>query len=94
MSFLVSGESKTLMFFEGCATHLGCTISLRGASSPELQKVRLYRIPPIKCTDLNQAHPHPHIFSEQMLEGASQRTLLFGLLNLPRKRKYFLSINP
>nr|XP_045605242.1 1-phosphatidylinositol 3-phosphate 5-kinase-like isoform X2 [Procambarus clarkii] len=31
---------KTLMFFDGCATHLGCTVILRGASNAELKRVK------------------------------------------------------
>lgn len=31
---------KTLMFFDGCATHLGCTVILRGALNRELKKVK------------------------------------------------------
>ncbi|XP_063879868.1 1-phosphatidylinositol 3-phosphate 5-kinase-like isoform X3 [Scylla paramamosain] len=34
------GRSKTLMFFDGCATHLGCTVILRGASNAELKRVK------------------------------------------------------
>uniref|UniRef100_A0A8C5PUL5 1-phosphatidylinositol 3-phosphate 5-kinase n=1 Tax=Leptobrachium leishanense TaxID=445787 RepID=A0A8C5PUL5_9ANUR len=37
---LPNDESKTLMFFEGCSTHLGCTIKLRGASEYELARVK------------------------------------------------------
>ncbi|KAG9348736.1 hypothetical protein JZ751_029053 [Albula glossodonta] len=33
-------ETKTLMFFEGCPAHLGCTIKLRGASEYELARVK------------------------------------------------------
>ncbi|KAJ8352896.1 hypothetical protein SKAU_G00243720 [Synaphobranchus kaupii] len=33
-------EAKTLMFFEGCPAHLGCTIKLRGASEYELARVK------------------------------------------------------
>ena len=33
-------RSKTLMFFDGCATHLGCTVILRGASNAELKRVK------------------------------------------------------
>ncbi|KAK4788753.1 hypothetical protein SAY86_020072 [Trapa natans] len=32
--------SKTLMFLEGCPSHLGCTILLRGGPSDELKKVK------------------------------------------------------
>ncbi|XP_009589126.1 putative 1-phosphatidylinositol-3-phosphate 5-kinase FAB1D isoform X1 [Nicotiana tomentosiformis] len=32
--------SKTLMFIEGCPTHLGCTILLMGANSDELKKIK------------------------------------------------------
>lgn len=31
---------KTLMFFDGCATHLGCTVILRGATNAELKRVK------------------------------------------------------
>ncbi|XP_058890048.1 1-phosphatidylinositol 3-phosphate 5-kinase-like isoform X2 [Acipenser ruthenus] len=37
---LASDQSKTLMFFEGCPLHLGCTIKLRGASEYELARVK------------------------------------------------------
>ncbi|XP_069790552.1 LOW QUALITY PROTEIN: 1-phosphatidylinositol 3-phosphate 5-kinase [Narcine bancroftii] len=37
---LPDGSSKTLMFFEGCAQHLGCTVKLRGASEYELARVK------------------------------------------------------
>ncbi|KAK7071564.1 hypothetical protein SK128_017814 [Halocaridina rubra] len=33
-------KTKTLMFFDGCATHLGCTVILRGASNGELSRVK------------------------------------------------------
>lgn len=32
--------SKTLMFFEGCPRHLGCTVLLKGACREELKKVK------------------------------------------------------
>ncbi|XP_041374474.1 1-phosphatidylinositol 3-phosphate 5-kinase-like isoform X2 [Gigantopelta aegis] len=37
---LPSGETKTFVVFDGCATNLGCTISLRGGTSGELRKVK------------------------------------------------------
>ncbi|KAM8855783.1 1-phosphatidylinositol 3-phosphate 5-kinase isoform 3-T3 [Spinachia spinachia] len=37
---LANDESKTLMFFEGCPPHLGCSIKLRGASDYELARVK------------------------------------------------------
>ncbi|XP_076363235.1 1-phosphatidylinositol 3-phosphate 5-kinase fab1 isoform X2 [Tachypleus tridentatus] len=37
---LCKGRTKTLMFFDGCAANLGCTILLRGASCAELKKVK------------------------------------------------------
>ncbi|CAL8266391.1 unnamed protein product [Lota lota] len=37
---LSNSESKTLMFFEGCPAHLGCTIKLRGAAEYELARVK------------------------------------------------------
>lgn len=37
---LISDELKTLMFFDGCPSHLGCTIKLRGASEYELARVK------------------------------------------------------
>ncbi|KAM9346936.1 1-phosphatidylinositol 3-phosphate 5-kinase [Symphorus nematophorus] len=37
---LASNEVKTLMFFEGCPPHLGCSIKLRGASEYELARVK------------------------------------------------------
>ncbi|KAJ3592606.1 hypothetical protein NHX12_007733 [Muraenolepis orangiensis] len=37
---LSNGETKTLMFFEGCLAHLGCTIKLRGAAEYELARVK------------------------------------------------------
>ncbi|KAJ7345305.1 hypothetical protein JRQ81_001255 [Phrynocephalus forsythii] len=33
-------QTKTLMFFEGCPQHLGCTIKLRGAGEYELARVK------------------------------------------------------
>ncbi|XP_046701908.1 1-phosphatidylinositol 3-phosphate 5-kinase isoform X9 [Silurus meridionalis] len=35
-----NNELKTLMFFDGCPPHLGCTIKLRGASEYELARVK------------------------------------------------------
>ena len=35
----ITGKSKTLMFFDGCASHLGCTVTLRGGPLQELKKV-------------------------------------------------------
>ncbi|KAM9709709.1 LOW QUALITY PROTEIN: 1-phosphatidylinositol 3-phosphate 5-kinase [Menidia menidia] len=37
---LASNELKTLMFFEGCPPHLGCSVQLRGAPPPELSRVK------------------------------------------------------
>uniref|UniRef100_A0A3B4G9P8 1-phosphatidylinositol 3-phosphate 5-kinase n=1 Tax=Pundamilia nyererei TaxID=303518 RepID=A0A3B4G9P8_9CICH len=37
---LANSEVKTLMFFEGCPPHLGCSIKLRGASEYELARVK------------------------------------------------------
>ncbi|XP_078714192.1 1-phosphatidylinositol 3-phosphate 5-kinase isoform X1 [Lampetra fluviatilis] len=37
---LPNGKSKTLMFFEGCAQHLGCTVLLRGSGAYELARVK------------------------------------------------------
>ncbi|XP_072336134.1 1-phosphatidylinositol 3-phosphate 5-kinase isoform X5 [Scyliorhinus torazame] len=37
---LPNGHAKTLMFFEGCPQHLGCTVKLRGASAYELARVK------------------------------------------------------
>ncbi|XP_030285069.1 1-phosphatidylinositol 3-phosphate 5-kinase isoform X5 [Sparus aurata] len=37
---LANNEVKTLMFFEGCLPHLGCSIKLRGASEYELARVK------------------------------------------------------
>ncbi|KAM4025300.1 1-phosphatidylinositol 3-phosphate 5-kinase isoform 2-T3 [Anomaloglossus baeobatrachus] len=37
---LLNDESKTLMFFEGCPQHLGCTIKLSGGSEYELARVK------------------------------------------------------
>ncbi|KAM7380196.1 hypothetical protein PAMP_003509 [Pampus punctatissimus] len=37
---LANNEVKTLMFFEGCPAHLGCSIKLRGASEYELARVK------------------------------------------------------
>ena len=41
-SYSIPGRKnpKTLMFFDGCATHLGCTVILRGASNAELKLVK------------------------------------------------------
>ncbi|XP_060785498.1 1-phosphatidylinositol 3-phosphate 5-kinase isoform X2 [Neoarius graeffei] len=35
-----SNDLKTLMFFDGCPSHLGCTIKLRGACEYELARVK------------------------------------------------------
>lgn len=40
ITFLLTDEVKTLMFFEGCPPQLGCTIKLRGASEYELARVK------------------------------------------------------
>uniref|UniRef100_A0A3Q4BCU0 1-phosphatidylinositol 3-phosphate 5-kinase n=1 Tax=Mola mola TaxID=94237 RepID=A0A3Q4BCU0_MOLML len=37
---LANNEVKTLMLFEGCPPHLGCSIKLRGASEYELARVK------------------------------------------------------
>ncbi|XP_050772031.1 1-phosphatidylinositol 3-phosphate 5-kinase isoform X1 [Gopherus flavomarginatus] len=37
---LSNDQTKTLMFFEGCPPHLGCTIKLRGAADYELTRVK------------------------------------------------------
>ncbi|XP_041662956.1 1-phosphatidylinositol 3-phosphate 5-kinase isoform X9 [Cheilinus undulatus] len=37
---LANDEAKTLMFFEGCPAHLGCSIKLRGAADYELARVK------------------------------------------------------
>uniref|UniRef100_A0A3B4UZ88 1-phosphatidylinositol 3-phosphate 5-kinase n=1 Tax=Seriola dumerili TaxID=41447 RepID=A0A3B4UZ88_SERDU len=37
---LSNNDAKTLMFFEGCPAHLGCSIKLRGASEYELARVK------------------------------------------------------
>ncbi|XP_054915825.1 1-phosphatidylinositol 3-phosphate 5-kinase isoform X5 [Poeciliopsis prolifica] len=37
---LPNNESKTLMFFDGCPPHLGCSIKLRGAPEYELARVK------------------------------------------------------
>ncbi|KAM5326304.1 1-phosphatidylinositol 3-phosphate 5-kinase isoform 3-T4 [Glossophaga mutica] len=37
---LPNEQTKTLMFFEGCLQHLGCTIKLRGGSDYELARVK------------------------------------------------------
>ncbi|KAK3230343.1 hypothetical protein Dsin_002224 [Dipteronia sinensis] len=41
-SFSEGGKrpSKTLMFIEGCPTHLGCTVLLKGSNSDELKKIK------------------------------------------------------
>lgn len=38
--YLFVEQTKTLMFFEGCPQHLGCTIKLRGGSDYELARVK------------------------------------------------------
>jgi len=40
ISVFFPDEAKTLMFFEGCPPHLGCSIQLRGASEYELARVK------------------------------------------------------
>ncbi|KAL3891964.1 hypothetical protein ACJMK2_004204 [Sinanodonta woodiana] len=37
---LLSGETKTMLLFDGCATHLGCAVTLRGGSFVELKRVK------------------------------------------------------
>ncbi|XP_055967625.1 1-phosphatidylinositol 3-phosphate 5-kinase [Sorex fumeus] len=37
---LPNEQTKTLMFFEGCPQHLGCTVKLRGGSDYELARVK------------------------------------------------------
>uniref|UniRef100_A0A8D1CJ81 1-phosphatidylinositol-3-phosphate 5-kinase n=1 Tax=Sus scrofa TaxID=9823 RepID=A0A8D1CJ81_PIG len=37
---LPNEQTKTLMFFEGCPQHLGCTLKLRGGSDYELARVK------------------------------------------------------
>ncbi|XP_071791852.1 1-phosphatidylinositol 3-phosphate 5-kinase-like [Asterias amurensis] len=37
---LPKGFSKTLMFFEGCRSHLGCSVLLRGGDYHQLKKVK------------------------------------------------------
>uniref|UniRef100_A0A1A8EIT4 1-phosphatidylinositol 3-phosphate 5-kinase n=1 Tax=Nothobranchius korthausae TaxID=1143690 RepID=A0A1A8EIT4_9TELE len=37
---LLNNEVKTLMFFDGCPPHLGCSIKLRGPSEYELSRVK------------------------------------------------------
>ncbi|XP_072033256.1 1-phosphatidylinositol 3-phosphate 5-kinase-like [Amphiura filiformis] len=37
---LPNGFTKTLMFFDGCPAHLGCSIMLRGGTMHELRKVK------------------------------------------------------
>ncbi|XP_013887897.1 1-phosphatidylinositol 3-phosphate 5-kinase isoform X2 [Austrofundulus limnaeus] len=37
---LANDEAKTLMFFDGCPPHLGCSIKLRGPSESELARVK------------------------------------------------------
>ncbi|XP_042212733.1 1-phosphatidylinositol 3-phosphate 5-kinase-like isoform X2 [Homarus americanus] len=39
-AFQGKNKLKTLMFFDGCATHLGCTVILRGATNAELKRVK------------------------------------------------------
>ncbi|XP_044475792.1 putative 1-phosphatidylinositol-3-phosphate 5-kinase FAB1D isoform X2 [Mangifera indica] len=40
--FTESGKrpSKTLLFIEGCPTHLGCTVLLKGSNSDELKRIK------------------------------------------------------
>jgi len=38
---LPSGDTKNMIYFDGCANHLGCTVMLRGASASELKKVNI-----------------------------------------------------
>ncbi|KAK3088070.1 hypothetical protein FSP39_014286 [Pinctada imbricata] len=37
---LPSGETKTMLCFDGCATHLGCTVTLRGGTLSELKRLK------------------------------------------------------
>ncbi|XP_078330913.1 1-phosphatidylinositol 3-phosphate 5-kinase-like isoform X6 [Crassostrea virginica] len=34
------GETKTMLCFDGCATHLGCTVTLRGGTQSELKRLK------------------------------------------------------
>lgn len=36
---LPSDDTKTMIYFDGCANHLGCAIILRGGSVGELKRV-------------------------------------------------------
>ena len=36
---LCAGSVKHLMYFDGCAHHVGCTVTLRGGSKAELKRV-------------------------------------------------------
>ncbi|XP_038697035.1 putative 1-phosphatidylinositol-3-phosphate 5-kinase FAB1D [Tripterygium wilfordii] len=44
--------SKTLMFIEGCPTHLGCTILLKGSNSEELKRIKYV----VQCAVLMAYH--------------------------------------
>ena len=37
----LTGTTKTLMYFDGCDIHLGCTVTLRGGALGELRRVGL-----------------------------------------------------
>lgn len=49
---LPSGDSRNMLYFDGCATHLGCAITLRGGSIKELKRVSNERL-------LLRAQEHP-----------------------------------
>ncbi|KAJ8321633.1 hypothetical protein KUTeg_000104 [Tegillarca granosa] len=37
---LQDGGTKTVLIFDGCATHLGCTVMLRGGTKSELKRIK------------------------------------------------------
>ncbi|XP_065940327.1 1-phosphatidylinositol 3-phosphate 5-kinase isoform X5 [Magallana gigas] len=37
---LPQGKTKTMLCFDGCATHLGCTVTLRGGTDGELKRLK------------------------------------------------------
>ncbi|XP_053382356.1 LOW QUALITY PROTEIN: 1-phosphatidylinositol 3-phosphate 5-kinase-like [Mercenaria mercenaria] len=37
---LPSGDTRHMLYFDGCATHLGCAVTLRGGSISELKRVK------------------------------------------------------
>ena len=53
-----AGETKTMLCFDGCATHLGCTVTLRGGTQSELKRVRISTVINIACMGFTLTKNH------------------------------------